>query len=127
VLNNKEAKVLLSDMRNGSFEVGRYLWLGLTQDAMSFLERLHSQGGPINQSRFANSDFDELIDTAMLTHDLTVRGDLLYRAEARAMQEMPVIPLYFYGGRRLISSRVTGWVDNSRGINLARDLGIREK
>ena len=126
VLNNKEAKVLLSDMRNGTFEVGRYLWLGLTQDAMSFLERLHSQGGPINQSRFANRAFDQLIDQAMLTFDLEARADLLYRAEAKAVAEMPVIPLYFYGGRRLISSRVTGWVDNSRGINLARDLGLRE-
>lgn len=125
VLNNKEAKVLLSDMRNGTFEVGRYLWLGLTQDAMSFLERLHSQGGPINQSRYANPTFDELLDEAMLTLDLQDRAALLYRAEALAVAEMPVIPLYFYGGRRLISSRVTGWVDNSRGINLARDLGIK--
>ena len=125
-LNNKEAKVLLSDMRNGNFQVGRYLWLGATTDALTVLERLHSQGGPINQSRFKSQVFDELVDAAVMTVDLDARAELLRQAEAHALAEMPVIPLYFYGGRRLISSRVTGWVDNHRGVNLARDLGVRE-
>ena len=127
VLTNKEAKVLLADMRNGTFDVGRYVWLGLTTDPLSFLERLHSRGGPINQSRFADAKFDALLDEAVLTNDLAARAQLLREAEARALEAMPVIPLYFHGGRRLISSRVSGWVDNAHGINLARDLAIKDE
>jgi oligopeptide transport system substrate-binding protein len=126
ILNNKEAKVLLADMRNGDFEVGRYLWLGLTQDALSFLERLHGEAGPINQSRFSDPDYDQLLDQAVLTNDLEARAAMLYQAEARALAAMPVIPLYYYAGRRLVSSKVSGWVHNSRGINLARDLAVTE-
>lgn len=125
-LTNKEAKVLLADMRNGNFEVGRYLWLGLTQDALSFLERLHGDAGPINQSRFNDPDYDKLLEQAVLTNDLSARAAMLHAAEVRALEAMPVIPLYFYAGRRLVSSRVTGWVHNSRGINLARDLAVTD-
>lgn len=126
-LENSEAKVVIANMRNGNFEIGRYLWLAETSDAFSFVERIHSGAGPLNHARYSNEEFDALLDQAQLTSDLSVRADLIRRAEALALADMPVIPLYFYAGRRLVQPYVKGWVNNARGINLARDMWIDEE
>lgn len=125
-LENSEAKVVIANMRNGNFEIGRYLWLAETSDAFSFVERIHSAAGPLNHARYSNPQFDALLDQAQLTSDLSVRADLIRKAEAMALEDMPVIPLYFYAGRRLVKPYVKGWVNNARGINLARDMWIDE-
>ena len=124
-LNNMEAKVLLANMRQGEFDVGRYLWLAETSDGFSFLERIHSDAGPLNQAGYANPEYDALLDQIMVTVDLDERA-ALQQAEAMALEDMPILPLYYYAGRRLIARHVGGWVDNPRGINLARDLSIDE-
>lgn len=126
-LENSEAKVVIANMRNGDFEVGRYLWLAETSDAFSFVERIHSGAGPLNHARYDNPQFDALLDQAQLTSDLTARAELIREAEAIALEDMPVIPLYFYAGRRLVKPYVRGWVNNARGINLARDMWIDEE
>jgi ABC-type oligopeptide transport system substrate-binding subunit len=125
-LNNMEAKVLLANMRQGEFEVGRYLWLAETSDGFSFLERLHSNAGPLNQAGYSNPKLDALLDDILVTVDLKQRAALLKQAESRVLTDMPILPLYYYAGRRLIGRHVGGWVDNPRGINLARDLSIDE-
>jgi oligopeptide transport system substrate-binding protein len=125
-LNNMEAKVLLANMRQGEFDVGRYLWLAETSDGFSFLEHIHSDAGPLNQAGYANADYDALLDEIITTVDLDERAALLKQAEALALEDMPILPLYYYAGRRLIGRHVGGWTDNARGINLARDLSIDE-
>jgi len=40
------------------------------------------------------------------------------------MQDMPVIPLYYYVSRHLVNTRITGFEDNVRDIHLSRFLGI---
>ena len=123
-LLNFEAKVLLSNLREGNFDIGRYLWLAETSDALSFLERMHGEAGALNQAGYTNPDFDALLDEARLTADLERRAALLHRAEALVLRDLPIIPLYFYAGRRLVAPHVKGWGDNARGINLARDFWI---
>ncbi len=125
-LNNMEAKVLLANMRQGDFDIGRYLWLAETSDGFSFLERIHTDAGLLNQARYSNPRFDGILDEIMVTVDLKRRAALLKQAEAIALADMPIVPLYYYAGRRLIARHVGGWVDNPRGINLARDLWIDE-
>jgi hypothetical protein len=41
---------------------------------------------------------------------------LLREAEALALAEQPVAPLHYMMGRRLVSPRVSGFVDNPRGL-----------
>ncbi len=93
---------------------------------MSFLERLHSRAGPLNQSGFANERFDSLLDAARAASDTLARAALLFQAETLALEAMPVIPLHYHAGRRLVSPRVRGWGDNARGIVMARHLWIEE-
>jgi oligopeptide transport system substrate-binding protein len=43
------------------------------------------------------------------------------------MQDMPVIPLYYYVSRHLVSTGITGFEDNVRDIHLSRYLGLARK
>jgi len=40
----------------------------------------------------------------------------LREAEALALADMPVAPVYYLVGRRLVSKRVQGFGDNPRGL-----------
>jgi len=51
---------------------------------------------------------------------------LLAQAETLALAEHPVAPLYYYSGRRLVSTRVSGWVENVRGVHVSRWLDLRD-
>ena len=108
----------------GDFEVARASWYAEDRDAASFLALLDSRAGPLNLSGNADPEFDALLDRAMGTNDLAARAAAFATAEARAMARQPIAPLYVYVSRRLISSRVRGWVDNPRGVHLNRYLDV---
>jgi oligopeptide transport system substrate-binding protein len=103
----------------------RFQWLAGTTDPVSFLERLESGAGAMNQSGWSVPRYDALVREAERTADLGRRAALLAQAEALALAEHPVAPLYFYAGRRVVSQQVTGWTENVRGVHLSRWLGLR--
>ena len=70
------------------------------------------------------ADLDKLLDSARQSADLEVRADFLRRAETLLLDEQPMIPLYVYSTKKLVSPGVTGWVDNSRSIHLSRYLSL---
>ena len=120
-LVNSEAKVLVADIRAGDFEVARASWFGEVRDAMTYLELLHSDSGPINRSGFSNPDFDRLVDEARPKQPMwPKRARLMREAETIALDQQPIMPINFYVAKSLIKPYVRGWVDNSRGIHLAR-------
>ena len=47
-----------------------------------------------------------------------------HRDWLQLMWDMPVIPLYYYGSRYLVNTRLTGYVDNVRDIHLSRYLDM---
>lgn len=120
-----ELKALLGEVGRGEFDAVRFQWLAGTTDPVSFLERLESAAGPMNQAGWRAPRYDALVREAERTADLERRAALLAEAEALALAEHPVAPLYFYAGRRLVAQQVTGWVDNVRGVHLSRWLGLR--
>jgi len=120
-----ERKALIADVQAGRFDAARYYWLASTSDPVSFLERLRSDAGAINQSGYANTRYDRLIDAAEAQADLSERAALLRQAETIALEDHPVTPIYYYGGRRLVADHVTGYVENPRGVHVSRFLGVR--
>jgi len=117
-LQQKETKSLVADVGAGNFDTARFIWLAAFSDPYAFLERMLSAGSTIgvNQSRYANPGFDELLRQASQQVDLEVRADILRRAETMVLAESPVAPVYFLVGRRLVSTRVSGFIDNPRGL-----------
>jgi oligopeptide transport system substrate-binding protein len=120
-----ELKALVGEVGRGEYDAVRFQWLAGTTDPVSFLERLESGAGAMNQPGWSVARYDALVREAERTADLGRRASLLAQAEALALAEHPVAPLYYYAGRRVVSQQVTGWVENVRGVHLSRWLGLR--
>jgi oligopeptide transport system substrate-binding protein len=120
-----ELKALVGEVGRGDFDAVRFQWLAGTTDPVSFLERLESGAGAMNQPGWRVARYDALVREAERTADLGRRATLLGQAELLALAEHPVAPLYYYAGRRIVSQRVTGWMENVRGVHLSRWLGLR--
>ncbi len=123
-LINSERRVLAADRISGNFEVARYLRVGGTYDAPSFIQFIHSELSSRNFMRYNSPAFDALFYEAWYANDLQERAAHMYEAEAKALEEQPMIPLYFYSGRRLVRPYVSGWVDNARGVYPSRWLSV---
>jgi ABC-type oligopeptide transport system substrate-binding subunit len=123
-LVNEEFQVLLANMREAEItQVFRSSWIGDYNDAHTFLNILES-GNPSNMPRFANATFDQLMKQAAGQTDLHKRRLYLEEAERVLLREHPVIPLYFFVSKHLVSPRVRGWGDNVLDYHYSQHLSL---
>jgi oligopeptide transport system substrate-binding protein len=125
-LVNTEVKVHYSNLRIGNFQMGRAGWIADYNDAQSYLFLSQTSTKQQNYSRFSNPEYDRLMDEASFTGDARKRGALLEQAEGLLLEELPVIPIYFYVSKNLVSTRITGWHDNPLNIAYARNLSLAD-
>jgi oligopeptide transport system substrate-binding protein len=118
-----EFGALLQKVRAGDFQVARSGGFASYGDPYGLLQQL-SRGHPANGARYENPRFDELIDSANGLADPAARMQRLAEAERMMLAEQPIIPLYYQVSRRLVSSRVQGWVDTPRGTPPSRYLSL---
>ncbi|MDG2320804.1 MAG: peptide ABC transporter substrate-binding protein [Rhodospirillaceae bacterium] len=123
-LINSERRVLAADRMSGNFEVARYLHVAGNYDAASFLLWLHSELSSRNFSNYESAEYNALFNAAWRENDPAERSRKTNLAEAQALKDHPMIPLYYYSGRRLVRPHVKGWVDNARGVYPSRWLSI---
>jgi oligopeptide transport system substrate-binding protein len=125
-LQAKEQRALVADIARGEFDAARVLWLSGHTDPMAFLERLDggAAGTTTNPSGYVSARYDGLVADATRERDVGRRAALLREAEAVALADQPVAPLYWFVGRRLVSPALTGWAHNARGIHLSRFMGV---
>jgi oligopeptide transport system substrate-binding protein len=107
-LLNQEWKVYLDSKKTGNYQVARYGWIGDYPDPNSFLD-MWLTGGGNNDSRWSNAEYDRLIREAGHTADLQKRLELFQQAEAILMDELPIIPVYFYTRVYALHPSVQGW------------------
>ncbi|CUN43114.1 extracellular solute-binding protein [Clostridium disporicum] len=107
-LTNQEWAVFLSTRQNGEYQIARHGWIGDYSDPMTFLD-MWVTGGGNNDCGFSNSEYDSLIAEAKVETDTKKREELLRQAEDILMDEMPVIPVYFY-------TTVMAWNDDVEGV-----------
>ena len=112
VLINQEWKVYLQTRRlKSTTQVFRAGWIGDYNDANSFLEIMHSTHG-LNDTAYASASYDSLLAKAAVEADPAQREQWMHEAEAQLLEDLPVIPIYFYVTKRLVSPRVKGWRGN---------------
>jgi oligopeptide transport system substrate-binding protein len=111
-------------LAQGEFDVARAQWYSENSDAASFLELLDSRARALNVSRYSSAAFDRAMARSNATPDRDARSAAMFEAERIAMADQPIAPLHVYVSRRLISRRVTGWVDNARGVHVNRWLSV---
>jgi ABC-type oligopeptide transport system substrate-binding subunit len=125
-LINEEWKVFVNNRRLGIVtEVFRGGWIADFADPTSFLN-LFVTGSELNTTFYSDAEFDRLIEQAGQATD-GGRQKLLQRAEARLLDTMPIIPLYYYVSRHLVRPEVTGFLDNARDVHLSRYLSKEKR
>lgn len=126
VLVNQEWKVYLQSRRlKATTQVFRAGWIGDYNDANSFLEILHSAHG-LNDTGYASARYDELLGKAAVEADPSRREQWMHEAEAQLLEDLPVIPIYFYVTKRLVSPRVKGWSGNIMDHHPSRFMRLED-
>ncbi len=125
-LVNTEFKVHLNNMRVGNFQMGREGWIVDYNDAQGYLFLLQTSTKQQNFARFSNPEYDQLMDDASFTADARKRAALLEQAEGILLDELPVMPIYFYVSKSLVSTKVRGWQDNPLNAHYVRDLSLAD-
>ncbi len=121
-LVNKDLGSVISSVRAGDYQVSLYAWYSSFDDPSTFLDLLASKRR--SETGYANPAYDAAFRAANAIPDPKARGLALARAEQIAMQDFPIVPLFFTVGQKLVSPRVQGWRDNPRGANLTRYLSV---
>jgi oligopeptide transport system substrate-binding protein len=110
-LLNQEWKVYLDTQKTRTFDVSRSAWIGDYADPNTFLD-MFVTGGENNRTGWGNLEYDELIAAAALEADPTRRMEHFAEAEAILMDELPILPIYFYVTRNLVNPRLGGFHPN---------------
>lgn len=120
---NTDGKTHFAHLRDGGdFDVARYGWIADYSDPNNFLFLLKSDNKGFNYGKYNNPEFDKLLDKAATELDLKKRADLMKQAESILMKDMPWIPIMYYGKSNLISPKIQGFVQNTRGVYPSRFL-----
>jgi len=109
--------------RTADFDVLRYAWFAPNNDPDTFIGLLSSTN-PSNYSGYRNQRFDALYRAGNANLDPATRMREMSEAEAVAMADQPVIPVYHFTRRFLVGPQVKGFVPNLRGLVLSRYLDV---
>jgi len=124
---NEEFKVLISNIRAHEItEVFRLSWTGDYNDPQTFL-KLFVSSNSSNLTGYSNARYDELMKLASTKVNDLERRTLLEEAESLMLADNPVLPLYFYVSKHLISTRIDGWEDNILDIHGSQYLGVKSE
>ncbi len=109
---NQEWKVFL-DTRQQKIETEIYRsgWIGDYNDAYTFAE-LFASGSGLNHTGYSSPDYDRLLREASAEGDMKRRAELLQQAERVLVEDLPIMPLYFYVTARMVRPWVGGYMPN---------------
>jgi len=123
-LVNEEFQVMIQNIvQKEVTEVFRLNWSGDYNDAHTFLSTLESDN-PSNLTGYHSEEFDSLMHRAALQTDPDRRKVFLAEAESVVLRDHPVIPLYFYVNKSMVSKRVRGWGDNVLNYHYSQHLRL---
>ena len=98
------------------YEMARYGWIADYPDPNTFLD-LWVTDGAQNNTNWSNPEYDRLIKEASAELDAEKRLDMLRQAEQIWVDEMPVIPIYFYTSTNLVDPRIEGFAPNAQELH----------
>jgi oligopeptide transport system substrate-binding protein len=110
-LVNVEWKVYLARQSSLDYQISRAGWIGDYVDPNTFLE-MWKTGGGNNQTGWSSKRFDELMDQAARLVNAKDRMQAMQDAEKILLDEAPVLPLFTYVNKGMLSRKVKGWYPN---------------
>lgn len=106
-LESVEFQVKIDREKAGDYTVSRAGWIGDYVDPMTFSD-LWLTGGTQNDAKYSNAKYDELVNKAKVNNNVEERSKQLHEAEKILIDEMPVMPIYFYTKPYVLNEKVTG-------------------
>ncbi|MDX2188044.1 MAG: peptide ABC transporter substrate-binding protein [Opitutaceae bacterium] len=114
-LVNQEWKVYLDSQKMSNFQIQRAGWIGDYVDPHVFLD-LWETGNRNNNTLWGNPKYDALLEKSLDAKDDEERYAIYQEMEGILIDELPVLPIYFYTRPRLQSTRLinyrTTFLDN---------------
>ena len=110
-LENQEWKVFLNFRQNLQHDIARAGSSSTFADPVDFLDSLRTGHG-MNDAGWSNPEFDGLIEKSNRAATQQERYELLYQAESILLDQLPLIPIYYYTYSYLKSPEVKGFEFN---------------
>ena len=111
-LTNQEWAVFQETTNQNKFDsIARRGWIGDYNDPQTMLEIFETNNGQ-NIGRYSNEAFDAEMAASRVTTGAE-RMEHLYKAHDILMEDMPIIPIYYYSYPIMVQDTVEGWQVNS--------------
>jgi len=91
-----EAKVFFDKRSKKDFQLASSDWLADFNDPINFLEAFKYRSSGTNSTLWENEQYVQLLDASSREAAPMVRVDLMRKSEKVLMDEMPIIPLFYY-------------------------------
>ncbi len=113
VLRQEEMKVLVQNRRAKRItQAFRGGWNADLADPLDFLD-IFAPDSTLNTTGFQSQKYTALLETLRRTTDPVAAQRLALAAEAELMAAQPIIPLFYYTSKHLVSPEIAGFVENS--------------
>lgn len=122
-LKNEEWAVFQDTRNNFQYSIARHGWIADYNDPMTFLD-MWTTGNGQNNSGYANAEYDKLISQAKVELDDAKRTELLRKAEDMLMEDLPILPIYYYTNVLCIDQNVKGTYKSPLGQMEFRDAYV---
>lgn len=122
-LSGLEWGVYLDAQHKMDYYVSRAGWIADYPDPNTFLD-MFVTGGAQNMTGWGNKKYDELIAAAGKEADAAKRMAIFKEAEALFLDEMPILPMYFYVSKNLVKPRVKGFCNDVQDLHPLSRLSI---
>jgi oligopeptide transport system substrate-binding protein len=120
---NQEWKVYLDTRNQFNTQAFRAGWIGDYNDPYTFAEIAHS-ASELNNFGYADPEYDRLLALASAETDLAKRAEYLQQAERLLLEDMPLIPIYFYVSTRMVQPWLDGYEANVMDHFRSQDLKV---
>ncbi len=107
-IENQEWKVYQQTVIDQKYNVARSGWIGDYVDPTTFLG-IWKTGDSNNNTGWSNADYDRLLAESSLLSDTNARYAVLAEAESILLDELPILPIYWYTRVYLIHPDVKNW------------------
>lgn len=107
-ISNMEWNVFVEERNNLNFDIARDGWSADYADPMCFMDMWMSNSGN-NSTGWKNKEYDELINKAINSGDQKERFEALHKAEQLLIEDMPILPVYYYTKTVIYPDNLVGW------------------
>jgi len=119
-IESQEFGVLLNNRTNLNYQIARAGWGADYDDPMTYIDLFTSTSGN-NDSGWKNADYDALVKKAYAETDAKKRMDYIAEAEKMLIDDMVIMPIYYYTAIWMSKPNVKGvFIDYGGNIDFNR-------